>query len=639
MTIRNVTKNLIGMEDLLAGVGKTDQVRNETTCSMGRMDIPYAVSSVAEMQALDVTRFINARVYSSTTEWVEYRYDANDVTGILPVAGAGSWILILNSGTPITLAEAIASTALFDGATVTISDRNYADFDVVLASTVTPNTYDIIQCTGVPELALVLRIKEELDIKELGATTGADIYPYVLHALNSLAGTKPIRITDDFTCDTGIQIDTTGSSLIGIGRGSCSITFGPDVDVGIFGNPAANSVNHVTIAGMQLKTTKASARTVDYSRFSYSFIESNIIEISEANAVCVYGAGDNAGASPYYNKIDGNYLAATGAGFQNGGTGYLFEAGGTVNRGPNAMKVAGGRVSGMERSVYVKSGNNIKVSDVWSESCTNAHYVLGSETPDTTGTATSGGKSSLTDTGASFGTLSFAGIRIVGGTGAGQDRKIINTVGGTTINIEGAWQTVPDATSQYEIYDRRVLDVKIDSCRAESSSGSTVIRRMPGPTKVDIGTMHISTVGELIEPSVYDFQDRIYASAFGGVQKTQWFRENLAASLTNSKLTLGPGPFTETYLARNVIILAISVKLTINCSAGSATFTPEFNGIALTDAAVTIDPTSNNNVYVPFGYGGPQSGGAREFGVRVDTTADFASTSTDVVVEVIYCTR
>jgi hypothetical protein len=639
MTIRNVTKNLIGMEDLLAGVGKTDQVRNETTYSMGRIDVPYAVSSVAEMQALDVTRFINARVYSTTTDFTDYRYDPTDVTGILPVAGSGSWILILSKTTPITLAEAIASTTLFDGATVTISDRNYANFDVVLASTVSPNTYDVIQCTGIPELALVLRIKEELDIKDIGATTDADIYPYVLHALTSLAGTKPVRITDNYTCDTGIQIDVTGSSLLGIGRGSCGITFGPTVDVGIFGNPAASSINHVTIAGLRLKTAKASARTVDYSRFSYSFIENNIIEISKANSVCCYGAGDNSGASPYYNVIKGNYLAATGSGFQNGGTGYLFYPGGTVNRGPNAMKVSGGRVSGMERSVYIEAGNNIEVSSVWSESCTNAHYVVGSETADVTGTATSGAKSSLTDSGASFGTLSFAGIRITAGTGAGQDRKVINTVGGITINIEGAWQTIPDATSQYEVYDRRVLDVKLESCRAESSAGSTVIRRMPGPTKVDIGAMHISTVSSLIEPSVYDFQDRIYASAFGGLQKTQWFRENLAANLTNSKLTLGAGPFTETYLARNIIILAISVKLTINCSAGSATFTPEFNGIALTDAAVTINTVSNNNMYVPFGYGGPQSGGAREFGVRVDTTADFASTSTDVVVEVIYCTR
>lgn len=93
MTIRNVTKNLVGMEDLLTGVGKEDQVRNEVTYSMGRMDIPYAVNSTAELQALDVTRFINARVYSSTTAWVDYRYDAVDVTGIAPITGSGSWLV------------------------------------------------------------------------------------------------------------------------------------------------------------------------------------------------------------------------------------------------------------------------------------------------------------------------------------------------------------------------------------------------------------------------------------------------------------------------------------------------------------------------------------------------------------------
>jgi len=69
----------------------------------------------------------------------------------------------------LTLAEAIASPSLFVGAVVTITDRAYGVFDVVLASGVTPNTFNIVQCTGVPTLSLVLRYEGVADVKQFGA--------------------------------------------------------------------------------------------------------------------------------------------------------------------------------------------------------------------------------------------------------------------------------------------------------------------------------------------------------------------------------------------------------------------------------------------------------------------------------------
>lgn len=199
MTIRNVTKNFAGMEDLLTGVGKTDQVRNETTVSMGGVDVPYAVNTVAEMQALDVTRFTSARVYSSTTEFIDYRYDSTDVTGILPVSGSGSWLLAQLSSQSIeslelTLTEAIESTKLYENAVLSISDRAYGIFDVVLASSVTPNTFDIVQCTGVPTLALVLRSSDGINVREIGATTSNDLSIYLTAA--QAAGHSVIKVPE-----------------------------------------------------------------------------------------------------------------------------------------------------------------------------------------------------------------------------------------------------------------------------------------------------------------------------------------------------------------------------------------------------------------------------------------------------------
>ena len=117
MTIRNVTKNFAGMEDLQCGVGQINQVRDATTYSMGKIDVPYAVNSEAEMQALDVTRFTNARVCSSSTEFTDYRYDAADVTGVLPVSGSGSWLIANRT----KLANNLATVAALKASTLLVS--------------------------------------------------------------------------------------------------------------------------------------------------------------------------------------------------------------------------------------------------------------------------------------------------------------------------------------------------------------------------------------------------------------------------------------------------------------------------------------------------------------------------------------
>ena len=73
-----------------------------------------------------------------------------------------------------TLADAVACPFLIDGDTVTLKERTSGNgggavWDVVLASTVTPNTYNIVQCTGVGTLALVLRVEEAVKVRQFGA--------------------------------------------------------------------------------------------------------------------------------------------------------------------------------------------------------------------------------------------------------------------------------------------------------------------------------------------------------------------------------------------------------------------------------------------------------------------------------------
>ena len=73
-----------------------------------------------------------------------------------------------------TLAIAVASLSINSGDALNLKERTAGNgggamWDVVLASTVTPNTFNIVICTGLPTLALVLRVGQTADVKQFGA--------------------------------------------------------------------------------------------------------------------------------------------------------------------------------------------------------------------------------------------------------------------------------------------------------------------------------------------------------------------------------------------------------------------------------------------------------------------------------------
>lgn len=70
------------------------------------------------------------------------------------------------------------------------------------------------------------------------------------------------------------------------------------------------------------------------------------------------------------------------------------------------------------------------------------------------GTATSGGATTLTDTGKAFTTNAHAlrALKITGGTGAGQTRRIVSNTA-TVITVDTAWGTNPASGSTYQILD------------------------------------------------------------------------------------------------------------------------------------------------------------------------------------------
>lgn len=89
-----------------------------------------------------------------------------------------------------TMALAVADTDLNVGDVLLIKDRANSHWDVVLASGVTPNTYNIVQCTGVGTLALVLRSSDnEINAVAAGldSTAAAAAQTTALQAIVDLA--------------------------------------------------------------------------------------------------------------------------------------------------------------------------------------------------------------------------------------------------------------------------------------------------------------------------------------------------------------------------------------------------------------------------------------------------------------------
>ncbi|MDG1859732.1 MAG: hypothetical protein P8I94_11545, partial [Emcibacteraceae bacterium] len=97
------------------------------------------------------------------------------------------------------LDAAVFSTGIQEGDALNLAERTTGNgggamWDVVLASSVTPNTFDVVQCVGLPNLALVIRNSEILSLSQLGADpSGAvDITPVLLR-VNDIG--KPVRLT------------------------------------------------------------------------------------------------------------------------------------------------------------------------------------------------------------------------------------------------------------------------------------------------------------------------------------------------------------------------------------------------------------------------------------------------------------
>jgi len=115
---RTVKKSKGGVQDLLLGKGQVNQDRAGGTFAIDKLDVPVALDTIAEMQALEVTDFTRARVYASVTSFEDYIYDATDTTGISSDTGNGTWHRVANE--VATIAKLRDLEPLADGQQVSL---------------------------------------------------------------------------------------------------------------------------------------------------------------------------------------------------------------------------------------------------------------------------------------------------------------------------------------------------------------------------------------------------------------------------------------------------------------------------------------------------------------------------------------
>lgn len=93
MPIRNIRKNLAGIQDLLLGVGTANQSRGDATVAMTKIDLPIVVADTVELAALDTADYTRARIYINQFAYQDYILDPTATVGVIaPDSGLGYWL-------------------------------------------------------------------------------------------------------------------------------------------------------------------------------------------------------------------------------------------------------------------------------------------------------------------------------------------------------------------------------------------------------------------------------------------------------------------------------------------------------------------------------------------------------------------
>lgn len=450
---------------------------------------------------------------------------------------------------------AIASTTILEGDVLNIRrpalTGETIEADVVLSSSVTENALDIVQCTGVGTLSLVMRNPIQVYYGRKNGLLGDD-------SASDLAGLQALadkltsggvimleagtyRITDTFLfkhsnkiiCGAGI-----GITKLKFVNASGGIMFSGD------SNKKSSTTTYTNCGLMNLSVISDSAANdasdiVDLTSFAYSNFENFEFQSKRANANIFYGQGNN-GSSPYYNRI-ANFAIFGNTDYTQKGFNFVAGAWTGGSAGPNANIITHcKRAASLDFLFDIHAGNGNLVSDIHGESIGGAYIRLNSNTEVTSGTSTgSNGQVTLIDTGAAWTSNEYVnyGVEITGGTGSGQSR-IIGSNTSTTLTLKQPWGVVPDATSTYAIYKNSAHSNKFSNIRAEGldSQNPDFIQALPGTYGNEVHGATVESLGS-----------GLYVDDRSGSTTNKWFGGGHVA-FTESVINPGPSANIDVYV-------------------------------------------------------------------------------------------
>jgi hypothetical protein len=306
--------------------------------------------------------------------------------------------------------------------------------------------------------------------------SSTDITTSLQAAIDAYAGPITIYIPagNDWTITSTIYLRRNGVKIRGAGIATTKISY-VNVSGGTAFDGTTNGTDVITdceLSGFFLfgDTSTGFSTGIDLNNFSYSKFDL-AVQTRRANGVLYSGVG-NTGSQPYYNEIKGYWFGGSdrtqtalyfGAGVWAGGS-----------PGPNANKIGPiYRAASLKTLCDIEAGNGNMFADISAESIADYYFRLNNVLSySDTGTSTgSNGPITLNNTGKAWTTNGFVnyGIRITGGTGAGQSR-LIKSNAATVITVEFPWAVVPDATSTYVIAANKAHSNKFVNIRGEGLS-------------------------------------------------------------------------------------------------------------------------------------------------------------------------
>jgi len=214
---RTVKKSLIGQEDILYGESSVTQSRAGNNYTINEVRNIYPVNSLAERDALDTAKFTKCTHYKADgTQPIDYEY----------IGGVWTQLTIEVDVQPATIIEMTSNTGYTAGLNgLNLKERTTGSggggiYDVVLASSVTPNTYNII--AGVVDTSLAFVLRKNTDgpwtSDQFGVSKVATDVPgfQALIDQTSAAGMSECVISNgDYSTTTGaIDNDTTETNVI-----------------------------------------------------------------------------------------------------------------------------------------------------------------------------------------------------------------------------------------------------------------------------------------------------------------------------------------------------------------------------------------------------------------------------------------